>query len=259
MKFVVKILLVLAGVFFIGVAVRAQGDIEQRREQQKLIEKAVEQCSRIIGHFSNKGKASKESISGAVKSCTDCATIMRELTQKNRLTVRLRLGALYFEKEFGRATRIKIPAEYSAFVEFCDKILKEMKLWAVPEPTWSYDHVWAGKARSGLERVKGMLPDLKNGHSGTDARKNFEETAAITINAGKEAEMVANRVGSFGFPAWQLKFAVKYFMAAAFSAVSETPEYNRNNLNDWQQAYARLQKAVEPLAGQIDELLATLP
>lgn len=255
----VKIFLVMTGVFFIGVAARAQGDIEQRSEQQKLIEKAVEQCSQIIGQFGSRAKAAKESVSGAVKSCTDCATIMRELAEKKRLSVRLRLGARYFEKEFGRATRIKLPAEYGAFVEFCDNILKEMKLWAVPEPTWSYDHVWAGKARSGLERVKGLLPGLKKEHSGLDARKNYEETAALTISAGKEAEMVADRVGSFGFPAWQLKFAVRYFMAATFSAVSETQESSKGNLNDWQQADARLRKAVEPLAGQIDELLATLP
>lgn len=81
----------------------------------------------------------------------------------------------------------------------------------------------------------------------------------MTVSAGKEAEMLADRVGSFSFPAWQLKFAVKYFMAAAISAVSEAQEGDRNNLNDWQQADVRLRKAAEALAGQIDELLDSLP
>lgn len=259
MKFVVKIFLVVAGVFFIGVAARAQSDIGLRREQQKLIEKAVEQCSQIIRQFGAMGKTRNESNSVAVKSCTECAMIMQELAQKSRLPLRLRLGTLYFEKEFMLAAKVKIPAEYSNFAEFCDNILKEMKIWAVAEPTWSYDHVWTGEARSGLERVKSMLPDFKNDHLEIDARKSYEETAARTTSAGKEAEMVANQVGSFSFPAWQLKFAVKYFMAAAISAVSGTQESSKNNLNDWKQANARLREAVEPLAGQIDELLDTLP
>jgi len=173
--------------------------------------------------------------------------------------VRLRLGAMYFEKECMLAARMKIPEKYGNFVEFRDNILSEMKLWAVAEPTWSYDHVWTGKTRSGLERIKSMLPDFKKAHAGTDARKNYEETAAQTVSACKEAEMLADRVGSFSFPAWQLKFAVRYFMAAAICAVSETQEGDRNNLSDWQQANARLRNAVDALAGHIDELLGSLP
>ena len=71
--------------------------------------------------------------------------------------------------------------------------------------------------------------------------------------------MLADRVGSFSFPSWQLKFAVKYFMGASISAVYETQAGDRNNLNDWQQADVRLRKAVEALAGQVDELLDSLP
>lgn len=256
MKLLVKIFLVMTAMCFIGAAARAQGDSEMRREQQKLIEKAAEKCVQI---FSAGGKAEDKSKSGAAKSCTECAAIMRELAGKKWLPVRLRLGAMYFEKEFMLAARMKIPEKYGNFVEFRDDILSEMKLWAVAEPAWSYDHVWTGKTRSGLERIKSMLPDFKKAHAGTDARKNYEETAARTVSAGKEAEMLADRVGSFSFPAWQLKFAVRYFMAAAICAVSETQEGERNNLSDWQQADARLRKAVEPIAGQIDELLETLP
>lgn len=259
MKFLVKIFLVVAGVCFIGVAARAQGDIEMRREQQKLIGKAFEKCVQVIGQLDAGDKAEDKSSSRVVKSCNECAAIMRELAGKKWLPVRLRLGAMYFEKEFMLAARLKIPEKYSNFIEFRDDILSEMKLWAVAEPAWSYDHVWTGKTRSGLERIKSMLPDFKKAHAGTDARKNYEETAARTVSAGKEAELLADRVGSFSFPAWQLKFAVKHFMAAAINAVYETQAGDRNNLNDWQQADARLRKAVEPLVGQIDELLETLP
>jgi len=259
MKLLVKIFLVVTGVFFIGVAARAQGDIEMRREQQKLIEKAVEKCFQIIGQLDAGGKAGDKSSSIAVKSCNECAVIMRELAGKKWLPVRLRLGAMYFEKEFMLAARAKFHEKFGNFAEFRDNILSEMKLWAIAEPTWSYDHVWTGKARSGLERLKGMLPDFKKAHAGTDARKNYEETVAMTVSAGKEAEMLADRVGSFSFPAWQLKFAVKFFMAAAISAVSEAQEGDKNNLNDWQQADVRLRKAAEALAGQIDELLDSLP
>ena len=255
MKLLVKIFLVMTAMCFIGAAARAQGDIDMRREQQKLIEKAVEKC---VQTFNAGGKAEDKSKSGAT-SCTECAAIMRELAGKKWLPVRLRLGAMYFEKECMLAARMKIPEKYGNFVEFRDNILSEMKLWAVAEPTWSYDHVWTGKTRSGLERIKSMLPDFKKAHAGTDARKNYEETAAQTVSACKEAEMLADRVGSFSFPAWQLKFAVRYFMAAAICAVSETQEGDRNNLSDWQQANARLRNAVDALAGHIAELLGSLP
>ncbi len=109
MKLLVKIFLVVTGVFFIGVAARAQGDSEMRREQQKLIEKAVEKCFQTIGQLDAGGKAEDKSSSIAVKSCNECAAIMRELAGKKWLPVRLRLGAMYFEKESGGPRKLVKP------------------------------------------------------------------------------------------------------------------------------------------------------
>ena len=95
-----------------------------------------------------------------------------------------------------------------------------MKLWASAEPIWTGDMLWAKTIREGLERVKSMLPTFPQKIGEAEAREIWRELASKAVKAGNEAGMVSTRVGGFDFPAWRLKFAVKYFKAAAKAAVA---------------------------------------
>lgn len=275
-----KFLVLVVCMLLTGVACRAEGNVSENLGPQQLIEKAVEQCRQIIRPFSEeagfpavlpaslKGKLWKEIHTGVAKNCAECATIMQTLVDKHNLPLRQRLGAMYFSKSFMLETRIfPLPTAADSaheikcgdFAGSCDMLLKEMKLWAMPDQAHSYDMVWAQNTRDGLERIKSMLPTFTHKVANAEARKIYKDLAAKTIDAGNEAGMVANRVGSFGFPAWRLRFAVKYFKAAALEAVAGVQDKEENDENYWQQACGRLKKAIEPLPRQIDALLNSLP
>jgi len=255
-------------------------DIPWSMIHQQQMDKAVEACRRIIGPFSSEagfpgtlppdlqGKSWQEIRVRLAQNCSQCAKIMLELVEKFNLPIRLRLGAMYFRKRFVLGTLIyPHKTETDRVHEFqcrtfagaCSEGLKEMGLWANPEPIWSGDIAWAKPIREGLDRVKSLLPEFPEAIAEADARTTWKKLAAKTVQAGSEAGMTAARVGGFQFPAWRLKFAVKYFKAATKAAVAGSWESRETDTLYWKQACIRLQKALAPLKTEIDELLGSLP
>lgn len=280
MKIFAKLLVLTVFVLFTGVAARAEVDVPWQWIHQQQIDKAVEQCRQLLAPFSAeagfpgtlpeelKGKSWQEIRIKLAQNCSKSAKIMLELVDKYKLPVRLRLGAMYFRKRFILGTHIyPHKTETDRVHEFqcrdfagaCDIGLKEMKFWASAEPIWTGDMLWAKTIREGLERVKSMLPTFPQKIGEAEAREIWRELASKAVKAGNEAGMVSTRVGGFDFPAWRLKFAVKYFKAAAKAAVAGSWYARETDPLYWQQACIKLQKAVEPLAGEIDELLSSLP
>lgn len=255
-------------------------DIPWAMIHQQQMEKAVEACRRIIAPFSSEagfpgklppdlqGKTWQEIRIRIAQNCSQCAKIMVELVEKYKLPVRLRLGAMYFRKRFTLGTFIyphktetdRIhELQCRTFAGECSEGLKEMSLWTNPEPIWTGDIAWAKPIREGLGRVKALLPEFPESIDEAGAKNLWKQLAEKTVKAGSEAGMTAARVGGFQFPAWRLKFAVKYFKAAAKASVAGNWESRETDTLYWKQACIRLQKAIEPLRAEIDELLASLP
>jgi hypothetical protein len=275
--------LLLASMLFIFTCsfLHAEVDIPWQLLHQQAIEKAVSQCREIITPFSAQagfpdklpkeliGKSWHEIRVAIAKACFKCSQILLEMTEKHRFSARMRLGAKYFSKRFMLGTHIyPHKTETSRVHEFqcrdfansCDLGLKELSLWARPEPMpGAVEIVWAKNARAGLNRVREMLPSFSEQISDENARETWQKIARSTILAGNEAGMTAARVGNYDFPAWRLKFAIKFFKAAAKAAVADSWYSRETNPKYWQQACLKLKNAIEPLAVEIDELLKSLP
>ncbi len=248
---------------------------------QQAVEKAVNQCREIIFPFSaqagfpNKlpkeliGKSWQEIRIAVAKACFKCSRVFMEMTEKYEFPVKMRLGAQYFRKRFILGTHIYPHKTESSrvhefqcrdFANSCDLGLKELELWARAEPLpGAAEIVWATNAHAGLTRVKEMLPSLPKQIPDENARQTWQRIARSTILAGNEAGMTAARVGNHDFPAWRLKFAVKYFKATAKAAVAGSWYSRETNPEYWQQACLKLKSAVEPLTIEVNELLKSLP
>ncbi|MDD3148854.1 MAG: hypothetical protein PHD82_16290, partial [Candidatus Riflebacteria bacterium] len=201
------------------------------------------------------------------EDCFKCSRIMLDLLEKNKLPVKVRLGAMYFRKRFVMGTAIYPQADESdkvhefqcrTFANDCKNGLNEMRFWQTAEPVWSGDMVWNKNATAGLENVKEMLPVFPAEIDDNNAREFWRYAADMAVKAGNEAGMAATRIGDFNFPSWRLKFAVKYFKAATKAAVSGSWHARQTDAEYWQQACLKLKKAIEPLSAEIDELLESL-
>lgn len=280
MKTFLKLTITLVAFFLIGAtSARAEVDIPWQLVHQQAMEKAVERCREIIGPFSAEagfpeqlppaliGKSWAEIRVKVAQACFKCSKIFEELLEKQKFPVRIRLGAKYFRKRFILGTHIYPQKTESSrvhefqcrdFANSCKIGLDEMKYWVTPEPIWTGDIVWAKNAREGLTRVKSMLPAIPEA-AAEDARNIWQNAARAAIYAGNEAGMTASKVGGFDFPAWRLKFAVKYFKAATKEAVAGSWYSRETDPEYWQQACVKLRQSLEPLAAEIDELLESLP
>lgn len=261
------------------VPLTAEVDIPWQLGQQKVIEEAVEQCRQILSPFSAEagfpdnlppeliGKTWEEIRVKVAEACFKCSRIFKEMIEKQRFPVRIRLGAKYFQKRFVLGTHIYPHQTASSrvhefqcrdFAKACEIGLREMKYWAAPEPVWTGDMVWAKNAREGLNRVKSMLPLVPERIADAEAKSVWQKCARELVFAGNEAGMTASRIGGFDFPAWRLKFAVKYFKAHAKAAVAGSWYARESAPLYWQQACIKLRAAVEPVKSELDELLQTL-
>ncbi len=259
-------------------SIAAEVDVPWQMLQQKEIEKAVEQCRDIISPFSAESGFPEylpEELRGkdwatirrkVAEACFKCSRIMLELVEKNKLPIKQRLSAMYFRKRFVMGTSIYPHKNESdkvhefqcrSFASDCETGLKEMKYWKAAEPLWSGDIVWVKNATEGLTKVKEMLPEFPDQID--NAREFWRQAADKAVKAGNEAGMTASRIGDFNFPSWRLKFAVKYFKAATRAAVSSHWHSRETNPEYWAQACLKLKKAIEPLRGEIDEMLNALP
>ena len=280
MKISLKMLLGLVFILLASGTLLAEVDVPWSMLQQQQIDKAVTSCREIISPYSAEagfpdklpknllGKNWETIRRKIAEDCFKCSRIMLELIEKSRLPIKERLGAMYFRKRFVMGTAIYPHTSESdkvhefqcrSFAADCKNGLNEMKYWQSPEPIWTGDVVWFKNAASGLTAVKEMLPAFPDELADNNAREFWRHAADLAVKAGNAAGMAATRIGDFNFPSWRLKFAVKYFKAASKAAVSDSWHARETDPVYWQQACIKLKKAIEPLATEIDELLASLP
>jgi len=246
---------------------------------QQQLDKAVATCRQILVPFSAsagfpdklpvewKEKSWREIRIKLAQSSSQCSRIIGEFALKPGLPVKTRLGALYFKKRFVLGTHVyprktetdRVDEfECRSFAKACDDGIREMLEWAEPERRQSGDTGWVKGVKAGLLRVKAMLPEIPANFDDNVVRNEWRELAAKVVKAGDQAGMLSTQVGGFRLPAWRLKYAVKYFKAAAKAAVVNSWHARDTDPLYWQQACLRLKKDVEPLSGEIDELVNSL-
>lgn len=256
-------------------------DVPWAMLHQQAIEKAVAQIREIMLPYSSesgfpeilpqelRGKDWGTIRRKVAEECFKCSRIMLAMIEKNKLDVKLRLGAMYFRKRFVMGTAIYPHRNESdkvhefqcrSFATECEAGLNEMRYWKTAEPIWTGDVVWVKNATEGLTRVKELLPVFPGEISDTEAREVWRQAAEQAVKASNEAGMAASRIGDvINFPSWRLKYAVKYFKAATKAAVSDAWHSRESDPEYWKQACIKLKQAIEPLSAEIDELLASLP
>ncbi|HNV71906.1 MAG TPA: hypothetical protein PKO06_19535, partial [Candidatus Ozemobacteraceae bacterium] len=132
------------------------------------------------------------------------------------------------------------------------------KLFVYPEPMLSTDMLYVPKVREGLLRAKNLLPIVPAAVTPEQAETIWREMARLVAKAGNDVGMTARMVGYWDFPAWKLRFAVKYFQVAAKVAVDSEWEKTGGDAQVWQKACEKLGERVNQLKTEIDEFLATL-
>ncbi|PKL50325.1 MAG: hypothetical protein CVV42_03460 [Candidatus Riflebacteria bacterium HGW-Riflebacteria-2] len=279
MKTYKPVFILLAVLLFTSSSVMAEVDAPGQKLQQKEIDKATAQCREIIRPYSSesgfpeilpeglRGKDWETIRRKVAEDCFKCSKIMLDLLEKNRLPIKLRLGAKYFRKRFIMGTAIYPHKDESdkihefqcrSFASDCEVGLNEMHYWQKAEPESTGDARWLKTARDGLVRVKQMLPVFPDEIGGEEAREFWRQAAERATQAGNEAGMTASRIGDFNSPAWRLKFAIKYCKAATRAAVSDSLHARESDPEYWRLAVIKLQESIEPLGSEIDELLKSL-
>ncbi len=261
---------------------RAEVDIPWQWIHDQLLASAAAEVKALVGPYSAEvgfpkqlpthlqGK-SWEVVHGAVTDASvQASQVLNRLladAKKYALPLRVQLGLRYF------ALRLSLGGKHQShltgnekayrflchtFATACRKGLDELKLFVYPEPILSTDMLYVPKVREGLLRAKSLLPVVPSGVAPEQAEAAWRDMARLVLKAGNDVGMTARMVGYWDFPAWKLRFAVKYFQTAARAAVDSEWEKSGGDSVFWQKACEKLGERVTQLSAEIDEFLATL-
>lgn len=173
---------------------------------------------------------------------------------------RLEIGAQLYPENSGKENIFEFLCR--DFAAAADKGFEELRYWAVPEGM-VLDLVWFKAIQEGFVPVKekmarAVVPD---NIVPANARRIWKETAAALIDAGNQAGIASTKVGSMGFaafPAWRLKYGIKYFKAAAKAAVIDKWHSRSSDPEFWMKACARLKSDIAAINAEMDEFLAVM-
>lgn len=279
MKNLKKIVLLL-GVFLACTGLASAVDVPWQWIHQSAIEKAEQQIKTLLDPFSAEngfpgkrpvalaGKSWEATYKAAALAAEESRRIMTELIGKSKFPVRIRLGAQYFEKRL--AIGAKLFPQFAGnerahelfcrdFAKACAEGLLELRFWRSAEPIMTFDMLWAKNIREGLPRVLALLPTMPENVPADQAQKIWRDAAKAALAAANEAGMTAAKVGGFDFPAWRLKYCVKYFKAALREVIVGQWDVPRNANIDWVKSCEQLRTRVAALPAEMDELLNSLP
>lgn len=170
---------------------------------------------------------------------------------------RLEIGANPFESKNGNGKVFKFLCE--DFATACDMGLEELRLWKYPE-FMAFDNIWFKNIQNAFIPVKAKMlkVEIPAQIDPEAACETWRNAASALMAAGNEAGIASTKVGSGGlanFPAWRLKYAIKYFKAAAKAAVITNWHSHNSDANFWLKACEDLQKEVNQLNLEMEAFL----
>jgi len=269
------LLLLLVGLLFAAAPGRAEVDIPWQWIHQQGIDETVKKLDALLGPF--RASAGFPDLAGkdwatvyrrATAASGEAAALMDQLIAKMRFPLKIELGARYLRARFAIGSRYQLGVAHTEeaneflcreFGRLCDLGFKEIQLWASAEPIFTMENLWTRTIVDGLGRARAMLPTLPATVPPAQAREIWRKAATAAVAASNEIGLTASRVGGFQFPAWRLRYAVKYFKAAIKDAVIDWWDATPRDPAAWVTACDRLRACVEGLPAGFDALIRTLP
>ncbi len=268
--------------FTAGIA-NAQAGMTYGTVYDAPIEKSVKQLTGLLSPFSAKNgfpqqrpqgleKLSYEELYKVAASKSKIGNeILTAMLEKFRFPVRLELGAKYFQKRLEIGSQLyseksgneKVFAFLCRdFAEACDKGLEELKYWAYPEGL-VFDNIWFKNIQTGFIPVKEKMAkvSIPSNINPETARETWKNAASALMSAGSAAGLASTKVGSGGlanFPAWRLKYCIKYFKAAAKAAVVKSWHSRNCSTKYWMKACDKLRSDIDQINIDMEKFLSKM-
>ncbi len=173
---------------------------------------------------------------------------------------RLEIGAQLYPEHKGNEKIFEFLCR--DFAAAADRGFEELRYWALAEGM-VLDLVWFKAIQEGFVPVKEKmaLAFVPENIAPADAKTIWKQAAAALIEAGNQAGIASTKVGSMGFaafPAWRLKYGIKYFKAAAKAAVAENWHSRNSSPEFWVKACKQLKEDISTINAEIDQFLAVM-
>jgi hypothetical protein len=274
---VFSVLLLTAGI------ANAQAGLTYGTIYDAPIEKSVKKLNGLLSPFSAKAgfpqkrtpgqeKLSYEELYKIAASKSKIGNeILTAMLEKYNFPIRLELGAKYFQKRLEIGSQLYSEKSGNErvfeflcrdFAEACDKGLEELKYWSYSEGL-NFDNIWFKNIQAGFIPVKEKMAkvSIPENIDPENAKEIWKEAASALMSAGSAAGLASTKVGSGGlanFPAWRLKYCIKYFKVAAKAAVVKSWHSRNCSTKYWIKACNKLRKDVDQINADMEKFLAKM-
>lgn len=283
-KISIAIGLILSVLLLTGSVLRAEVDVPWGMIHESAISKSIIELKEMLLPFGAQAgfpdtrpagleNASYEELyKAAAARSKEGSQLYAEMIRKFHFPTRIELGAKYFMKRleigsqlYPEKTGNEKVFEFLCrdFAAACDLGFEELRFWGIAEGIYMFDNIWFKNIQEGFVpvKLKMLKAEVPQQVAPADAREIWKQAASALMAAGNEAGIASTKVGSMGFaafPAWRLKYAIKYFKAASKAAVVDLWHSRNTDPNFWVKACDKLRQDITEINGEMDAFLAIM-